>query len=126
MKTILVDAVNTFVIDGNINTDMKAMLDTFPHRKIIVTNANLDEQKIYGLISMPYEMFTLSHNPNKPDPLYFTTLLQKYGIHPSQVIYFEHNPAAVMSARLVWIQAFQYDHKSKNIDAVKEFIKTHI
>jgi hypothetical protein len=78
MKTILVDAVNTFLVDGKINIEMKAMLDTFPHRKIIVTNANPDEQITYGLINMPYEMFSLSHSPNKPDPLYFKTLLQKY------------------------------------------------
>lgn len=126
MKTILVDAVNTFVVDGKINTEMKAMLDTFPNRKIIVTNADDQEKITYWLVDMPYIVFTLSHNPNKPDPKYFATLLQKYALHPSQVIYFEHNPAAVMSAKLVWISAYNYDHVKKDVAAVKEFIAQHI
>ncbi len=126
MKTILVDAVNTFVVDGKINTEMKAMLDTFSNRKIIVTNANPEEQVTYGLVDMPYQMFTLSHQPNKTDPEYFTTLLEKYALTPQTVIYFEHNPAAVMSATLVWITAFQYDYVWKNVAAVKEFIEKNI
>lgn len=126
MKTILVDAVNTFVVDGKINTEMKAMLDTFPNRKIIVTNADEQEKIKYGLVDMPYIVFTLAHKPNKPDPTYFTTLLAKYALHSSQVVYFEHNPAAVMSAKLVWIVSYNYDHVKKDVAAVKEFIEKHI
>lgn len=126
MKTILVDAVNTFVVDGKINTEMKAMLDTFPNRKIIVTNADDQEKIKYGLVDMPYIVFTLAHKPNKTDPTYFTTLLSKYALHPSQVVYFEHNPAAVMSAKLVWIVSYNYDHVKKDVAAVKEFIEKHI
>lgn len=126
MKTILVDAVNTFVVDGKINTEMKAMLDTFSNRKIIVTNANDEEKVTYWLVDMPYEIFSLSHKPNKPEPSYFKVLLEKYWLNAADVIYFEHNPAAVMSATLVWITWFQYDHENKNIAAVKEFIEKHI
>lgn len=126
MKTILVDAVNTFVVDGKINTEMKAMLDTFPNRKIIVTNANDQEKIAYGLVDVPYIVFSLSHKPNKPDPEYFRTLLEKYALHPRNVVYFEHNPAAVMSAKMVWIESYNYDHVKKDITAVKEFIARHI
>ena len=45
MKTILVDARNTFVTEDGINKDIQNLLDAFPNQKIIVTNAN-DEQLI--------------------------------------------------------------------------------
>lgn len=126
MKTILVDAVNTFVVDGVMNADMHMILDTFPHRKIIVTNANADEQVTYGLVDMPYEMFTMNHNPNKPDPLYFTTLLEQYDLKPEEVVYFEHNPDAVKSAQSVGITTMQYDHINKDIDAVRQFLEANV
>lgn len=126
MKTILVDAVNTFVVDGVMNADMHMILDTFPHRKIIVTNANADEQVTYWLVDMPYEMFTMNHTPNKPDPLYFTTLLGQYNLKPEEVVYFEHNPDAVKSAQSVGITTMQYDHINKDIEAVKAFLEANI
>jgi HAD superfamily hydrolase (TIGR01509 family) len=126
MKTILVDAVNTFVVDGSINTDLQAMLDTFVNPKIIVTNANADEQVTYGLVDMPYEMFTLSHSPNKPDPLYFETLLEQYNLDAHDVIYFEHNPDAVKSAQSIGIITMQYDHVNRDIGTVKVFLESNL
>ena len=66
MKTILVDAVDTFVIEGDgVFQPMFDLLEKYPNRKIILTNAN-DEQVVeFGLINLPYEMFTLKHNPDK-------------------------------------------------------------
>jgi len=70
-----------------------------PNRKIIVTNAN-DEQLItLGIVNMPYEVFTLKHNPDKIDPKYFETLLNTYQLTADEVIYFEHNNEAVQSAQ---------------------------
>ena len=41
MKTILVDAVNTFVIKGDgIFKEMSELLEQYPNRKIILTNAD--------------------------------------------------------------------------------------
>lgn len=47
MKTILVDAVDTFVIEGEgIFQEMYKLLETYPNKKIILSNAN-DEDVIY-------------------------------------------------------------------------------
>jgi len=75
MKTILVDAVDAFVIetgDGfQIFEPMHKMLNEFPNRKIILTGANDEEFKKFGLDKMPYEVFTFKHNPEKTDPKYY-------------------------------------------------------
>ncbi|KKU10956.1 MAG: hypothetical protein UX14_C0006G0001, partial [Parcubacteria group bacterium GW2011_GWF1_45_5] len=62
MKTILVDAVNAFVIESEgsfkIFKEMHDLLETFPNRKIILTGANDEQFKQFGLNTMPYEVFT--------------------------------------------------------------------
>jgi hypothetical protein len=45
MKTILVDARKTFITQEGINVDMKKLLDTYKNRKIVVTNATIEEQE---------------------------------------------------------------------------------
>ena len=46
MKTILVDAVNCFIIKKEgIFEEMYEMLESFPNQKILVTNANEEERK---------------------------------------------------------------------------------
>lgn len=79
MKTILVDAAGTFVIEGEgIYQPLFDLLEQYPNRKIILTNAT-DEQKIaFGLVDLPYELFTLSHNPEKTDPQYFIQMLKHF------------------------------------------------
>jgi len=123
MKTILVDAVDTFVIEGEgINREMYKLLETYPNRKIILTNAN-DEQIVkYGLIDLPYELFTLKHNPDKVDPDYFKQMLEHFNLKPEEVIYFEHNPEAVKSAESVGIISYHYDPEKKDLEALKEFL----
>ena len=123
MKTILVDAWNTFVTLEGISVEMKEMLDTFENRKIIVTNANAEERIKYGIVDMPYEVFSLEHNPNKPDPQYFVKLMEYYNLTPEEIIYFEHNPEAVEAARSLGIIAYNYDKDAKDIKAVEEFIR---
>lgn len=75
MKTILVDAVYCFIIekeDGfGIFTEMQKLLDGFSNRKIILTGANDEQFKKFGLDNMPYEVFTLKHNPEKTNPVYY-------------------------------------------------------
>lgn len=105
---------------------MKEMLDTFENRKIIVTNANAEEKVKLGIVDMPYDVFSLEHNPNKPDPEYFVTLLAHYNLKPEEVIYFEHNPEAVESARSIGITAYNYDKDAKDVKAVEDFIKIHL
>ncbi len=124
MKTILVDAVNTFVVDGNIHSELQSTLDSFPNRKIIVTNANEDERFSYGLIDLPYEVFSLAHNPNKTDPIYFQKLLETYNLTALDLVYFEHNPEAVASAQSVWIASYRYDPQKKDITGVTAFLES--
>jgi HAD superfamily hydrolase (TIGR01509 family) len=127
MKTILVDAFNTFVIEGKgVFKEMKDLLDQYPNRKIILTNAN-DEQMIkLGLVNLSYELFTLKHNPDKTDPKYFEVMLNHFGLSKNDVIYFEHNPEAVKSAESLGIKSYHYDHKAKDLSALKDFLDKNI
>ena len=105
---------------------MKKMLDTFENRKIIVTNANPEERVKYGIVDMPYEVFSLEHNPNKPDPQYFVTLMNHYNLTPSEIIYFEHNPESLQAAKSVWINVYHYDKDAKDLDTLEKFIRASI
>lgn len=122
MKVILVDAVGTFVVSGIINEAMYTLLETYPNRKIILTNAN-DEQLItFGLTNLPYELFTLKHNPDKEDPKYFETFLKQYNLDKSNVIYFEHSQEAVDSAKSIGIVSYFYNADKKDLVALKNFL----
>jgi HAD superfamily hydrolase (TIGR01509 family) len=126
MKTILVDAADTFTKDVNgtyvIDQELYALLETFPNRKVIVTNADDEQQATYGLVNLPYELFTLKHNPDKPDPHYFKTLLEQYGYTSADVVYFEHNPLAVESAQSVGIISYHFDHETRDLEALRQFL----
>ncbi len=123
MKTILVDAMGTFVIEGSgIYLPLFELLESYPNRKIILTNAS-DEQLVqFGLVKMPYEIFTLKHNPDKVDPSYFIQMLDKFSLGIDDVVYFEHNLDAVKSAESVGIKSFYYDSEKKDLSALKEFL----
>ncbi len=123
MKTILVDAVFCFVSpEGQIFEGMHSLLETYPNKKILVTGANDEQFKKFGLDKMPYEVFTLKHNPEKTDPAYFKTLLEKYNLNANDVIYFEHNADAVKSAESVGIKSFFYDEHKKDLVSLKSFL----
>jgi len=123
MKTILVDAVNTFVIQNHgIFKEMHDLLEKYPNKKIILTNANDEQIKIFGLDKMPYEVFTLKHNPEKADPKYFETMLNKYKFSAKDVVYFEHNKEAIESAVSVGINSFHYSSEKKDLLELKKFL----
>lgn len=127
MKTILVDAVDAFVIKGKgIFKNMHGLLETYPNRKIILTGANDEQFKLFGLDKMPYEVFTLKHNPEKTDPKYFEVLLEKYELTVSEVVYFEHNPEAVKSAQSIGITSYYYDPDKKDLAALKTFMDKNL
>jgi hypothetical protein len=52
MKTILVDASKTLVIDGKIDEELYNLLETYPNRKIILTNADDEQLVAFGLVNM--------------------------------------------------------------------------
>lgn len=130
MKTILVDAVDGFVIETKkgfqIFKEMHDLLETFPNAKIILTGANEEQYKKFGLDKMPYEVFTLKHNPEKTDPKYFETMLKNFGLSKDEVVYFEHNPEAVKSAESVGIKSYYYDPQKKDLVALKGFLTENL
>ena len=127
MKTILVDAVDCFVDkDGVVFSKMFDLLETFSNRKILLTGANDEQFKQFSLDKMPYEVFTLKHNPEKTDPEYFRKMLDHFGFAADEVIYFEHNPEAVKSAESVGIKSYYYDPGKKDLEALKKFLSENI
>jgi HAD superfamily hydrolase (TIGR01509 family) len=127
MKTILVDAVGAFIYEGEgIYEPLHTLLDTYQNRKIIVTNADYEADNKYGLNDMPYEVFTLKHNPDKPDPAYFKMLLESLNFKPDELIYFEHSPEAVKSAESVGITTYVYDGEKKDLVALKAFLDMNL
>jgi HAD superfamily hydrolase (TIGR01509 family) len=127
MKTILVDAVDTLVIEGvGIYKPLNDLLDLYPNPKLVLTNAN-DEQIIqFGLADLPYPLFTLGHNPDKTDPDYFKQMLAHFKLQADEVIYFEHNPDAVRSAESVGITSHFYDADKKDLKALQKFLESQI
>ena len=123
MKTILVDAIDAFVTEAEgIFEELHNLLETYPNNKILLTGAN-DEQIIkFGLNNMPYEVFTLKHNPEKTDPAYFIKMLASHNLNADEVIYFEHNSEAVKSAESVGIKSYYYDNSKRDLNSLKNFI----
>jgi HAD superfamily hydrolase (TIGR01509 family) len=125
MKTILVDAIDAFIIEGEgIYSAMHKLLETFPNRKIILTGANDQQAKKFGLDAMPYEVFTLKHDPEKSSPEYYKLMLQRFGLSAADVAYFEHDEDAVKSARSIGIKTFHYNAETKDLEGLKDFL-TH-
>jgi HAD superfamily hydrolase (TIGR01509 family) len=124
-KTILVDAMNTLVVDGQVDQEMKKILDGFSNRKIILTNAN-PEQQAAGLKDMPYEMFSLDHNPNKADGGYYEKMLETCELRPEDCIYFEHNQKAVDMAKETGINSYYFNLNERNLKKLEEFLKDNL
>lgn len=127
MKTILVDAINGFVLeDGSILEPMYELLESYPNKKLVLTGANDEQFKHFKLDQVPYEVFTLKHNPEKTDPEYFKMLLENYGLTADDVIYFEHNPEATKTAQSVGITTYFYDHTKEDMVALKQFFDENL
>tara|TARA_Y100000031_G_C8167903_1_gene360251 strand:- start:623 stop:1003 length:381 start_codon:yes stop_codon:yes gene_type:complete len=126
MKTILVDAVYGLVTLEGINQELLTLLDSYQNPKIILTNANDEEKAKYGLVNLPYPLFSLAHNPNKTDPEYYRKMLAHFNLTVEEVIYFEHNEDAVKSAQSVGITSHHYDKDKKDLVALKEFLDSSL
>lgn len=125
MKTILVDAWNTFVTEEGINLDLKKLLDSYLNNKIILTNATEEELVKFGIVNMPYPVFSLAHNPNKTDANYFVKMLQHFNLKTEDVVYFEHNADAVSSAKSIGISTFHYN-KLENLENLIIFLNSNL
>ena len=124
MKTILVDTVNTFVIIGQgINQAMFDLLESYPNRKVILTGADDKQFEEFGLNDLPYEIFSLKHNPEKSDPEYYKLMLRHFNLKTDDVIYFEHNEIAVNAAKQLGLATFHYDKERQDLVGLKKFIE---
>ncbi len=123
---ILVDAYNTLVTDEGIFMEMHILLEKFPNRKIILTNADEEKQRELGLVNLPYEMFTQSFNPLKTDLEYYKNFLKDYNLEAKDVIYFEHDEKAVESAKSMWINTFHYNKDTKDLESLEKFLRESI
>jgi FMN phosphatase YigB (HAD superfamily) len=127
MKTILVDAVHCFVIKGEgVFEEMYNLLEEYPNEKKLLTGASDEQMKNYGLDDMPYEVFTLKHDPEKTDPEYFEMMLKHFILNVGDVIYFEHSKGAVKSAESVGIKTHYYDSEKRDLTALKKFIDENL
>lgn len=126
MKTILVDAVDTLIIlNGSkfcLFNEMRDLLDTYSNNKIVLTNANDEQAKFYNLDQSPYEVFSLQHKPDKVDEKYYRQMLEHYQLKASDVVYFEHSPQAVESAKSVGIKTYLYDPNERDLVKLKKFL----
>jgi len=125
MKTILVDAWNTFVDENGVNLEMKSILDHFNNNKIIVTNANEEEKITFGIVNMPYPVFSLAHNPNKTDSEYFKKMLTHFNLSVENLLYFEHNEAAVKAAQSIGIKTL-WLQKGSDLSVLKAFLESNL
>lgn len=130
MKTILVDAVNTLIVkEGDsyvVSPSLHRLLEQFPDRKIIVTNADDAQMVQFGLDTAPYKVFTCKHSPEKTDPAYFRHLIEHFGLAAENCVYFEHNPDAVKSAASIGISAYHFDPTARDLPALAAFLEKHI
>lgn len=105
---------------------MHSLLESYKNRKIILTNANNEQMITFCLDKMPYEVFTLQHNPEKTDSEYFKTLINKFNLAIEDLIYFEHSQEAIDSARSLGIKSFYYDSEKKDLVSLKSFLDENI
>ena len=126
MKTILVDAWNTLITKEGVDPDMKGLLDQYPNPKIIVTNANAEEQLAFGMVNLPYPLYTMNHHPDKTDPYYFECLLNAFDLEPGDTLYFEHNADAVASSASTGINAYWFDKDLRDLDKLREFLESSL
>lgn len=94
--------------------------------KIILTNADDEQMKHHWLDSMPYEVFSLKHNPDKIDPYYYQTMLKHFGLAAVDVLYFEHNKDVVESAKSIWIVTFYYDKNTRDLISLQRFLDNNL
>lgn len=127
MKTILVDAIYTFVSDqGEMSWPLFELLEKYPNKKILLTGVDDAQAEKWRLKEMPYEFFTLKHHPEKSDPTYYKKMLAHFNLDKDDVVYFEHNLEAVRSAQSVGIPSYHYDQEKKDLEGLKKFLDENL
>jgi FMN phosphatase YigB (HAD superfamily) len=126
MKTILVDAIGTLISEnGAVSEPLLTLLEGYPNRKVILTNANDEEMAAYHFDAAPYKVFTLKHQPDKTDPDYYTIMLKFFEFKPFDLVYIEHNPLAVANAEAAGILTFYYNTEQPDLEGLAAFLSAH-
>jgi len=128
MKTILVDAINAFVLkeEKAIYKPLHDLLESYTNPKIILTWANDEQINFFWLDKMPYKVFTLKHNPEKTDSRYYQMMLEECNLVVGDVLYFEHDSEAVETARSIGINTYHYDKDEKDLVGLEQFLKANL
>lgn len=105
---------------------MHDILEKYPNKKIILTNADDEQIEKYSLKNMPYEVFTLKHNPEKTDSKYYEIMLEHFGLNKDDIVYFEHNKESVKSVQSVGIKTYYYDKDKKDLESLKKFLDDNL
>ncbi len=118
-KIILIDAYHCLFNEDGISNELLDILESYPNKKIVLTNADDEQMVKFGINKSPYEVFTLKHDPNKTDDGYYKKMLEYFQMKPSECIYIEHDIKAILKSRESGIESFHYQ---KDLKKVKEFI----
>lgn len=105
---------------------MFELLESFPNRKIVLTNASKERIEESDFAEVPYEIFTLLNDPSKTDPEYFHKLLTHLMLEVGDVVYFDHNPEAVKSAESVGIKTYHFDSEKRDIESLLNFLEENV
>lgn len=125
IQYILVDAWNTLVTEDGVNNQMLSLLNQYETRKVIVTNATEEEKIKLGIVEMPYPVFSLVHQPDKTDPIYFMRLLSYLSVTYEEVIYFDHHPKACEAAISLGIKTHLH-YKGATLEHLSTFLDKHL
>jgi FMN phosphatase YigB (HAD superfamily) len=127
MKTILIDAIHTFInSQGEVDEKIFELLEEYSEHKIICTNAGPEKIREYNLDILKYPVFTLSREPAKTDPEYFELLMQEFNLFPSECMYIEHDKDAVISAQSIGIACHHFDSEERDLTLLKRFLNNNI
>ncbi len=127
MKTILVDAMQSFVIEGEgIYQPLHELLESYPNRKIVLTMAPKHKMEEWGLNDLPYEVFSSELDPKKREPIYYESVLKHFNLNAHDVVCFEHDPEAVAGAKSIGIATHHYDSENRDVASLKKFLETNL
>lgn len=74
---------------------------------------------------MPYEIFTLKHNPEKTDGGYYEKFLEQYNIQAERCFYIEHNKEAAEKAKKLGIETLLFDKEKRDLEEVMKFLQNN-
>ena len=126
INAILVDAIHCLFDESRkLNKELLNLLQSYNTKLIVVTNADLKDEKNQPLSELKkqnIEVFTINGKPEKTNPEYFKKLLAKYNLKTNEIIYFDHAKENVSAAKRININSGLF----QNVQQIKTFIDENI